>query len=174
MSVNPSSLGVSVLPPNPTIVSPDVALQVALTTTVSIQPTPPPQPYGKGYSFDFIQNEFIRHGQSPAEVYDTDNLQVWIEKALRTAKGTYPIYSEDYGVDDPDILIGYVTDPALIGDYESQTETALLQHDRIVAVENFVYQPVDDQLYVQFQVTLDTDPSSTLIVSMPGTTLAGQ
>lgn len=154
-------MGFTLLPPDPVIINPDLQLEAALVPPFDLQP-PTVQPYGRGWAFDFIQNEFIFHGGAVAEVYDTDNLQVWIEKALRTAKATYEIYGDDYGMTDPFAMIGQPVEPALIGDYEQQVTDALLVHDRIVAVEDFAYTPFDDQLYITFTVVLDGNPAETI------------
>jgi hypothetical protein len=171
MSFNtPDQLGFTLLPPDPGIISPDLALEAALAPVVDLQP-PPVAPLGRGWAFDFTINEFLLHGSAPAEVYDTDNLRMWIEKTLRTARYTYPIFSEDYGMADPFAMIGQPFSADLIGDYEEQVLQALLVHDRIVSVENFSYQQADDALYVQFSVVLDGNPVQTLalntVVSLP-------
>jgi hypothetical protein len=165
-AINPQSMGYTLIAPDPVIISPDLQLQAALTTTVDLQP-PIVEPYGMGWAFDFIHNEFLFQGgaMSPVVVYDTDNLQMWIEKTLHTAQQAHPIYDDDYGMEDPFGLIGFFLDPVAVGDYEQQVNNALLIHDRIVAVNNFQYAMQDTQLWIQFEVVLDDNPQQTLTIN---------
>lgn len=166
MSFTPDSMGFDLLPPDPGVISPDLALDAALVSVVDLD-LPTPLPFGKGWLFDFTTSQFVKHGQRPAEVLDVANLQVWMEKVLRTAKYAHPIYSDDYGMEDPFELVGQDASDELIAAYEEGVTNALLVHDRIVAVEDFSFtqQPFDDSLYVSFTVVLDAGsdaPQTTL------------
>ena len=86
------------------------ALDAALAPVVDLA-DPPVQPLGRGWALDFTINQFVKNGISPALVYDTDELNVWIEKAMRTARLAYPIYTDDYGMEDPFRLIGQPNEP---------------------------------------------------------------
>lgn len=162
---DPESLGYDLLPPDPGLVSPDLALEAALAPVVDLQP-PDVLPYGRGVAFDFTKGEFVMHGSSPAVVYDTDHLQVWIEKTLHTAKYAHPIYSDDYGMEDPFILVGKPLDAASVGDWEQQVVDALTVHDRILDATNFSYQQTGNLLNVSFEVTLDGSDQEVLPVAV--------
>jgi hypothetical protein len=163
-AIDPETLGYDLLPPDPSIISPDLALEAALAPVVDLQP-PEVLPYGKGWAFDFVANEFFMHGSSPAAAYDTDNLVVWIEKCLRTARFTYPIYSDDFGVSDPTLLIGGPLQPETVAQWEQDVVEALTTHDRILDVVNFVYRQADDVLNILFEVILDGSETEVLPIT---------
>lgn len=162
----PGDLGFDLLPPDPGLISPDLALEAALAPVVDLG-TPADAPLGKGWSFDFLTGQFIRHGSSPAEVYDLDNLRVWIEKTLRTARFAHPIYGDQYGIIEPYALIGQPYSSELIGAYQEAVVEALTAHDRIAAVDSFYFQhdPMDDALLASFQVTLDGESQDVIEVN---------
>lgn len=162
----PSDLGFDLLPPDPGLISPDLALEAALAPVVDLG-APDEQPLGKGWSFDFLTGQFVRHGSSPAEVYELDNLRVWIEKTLRTARNAHPIYGDQYGIVEPYELIGEAYSSELVGAYQEAVVEALMVHDRIAAVDSFYFQhdPMDDALFVSFQVMLDGQDEDVLEVN---------
>jgi hypothetical protein len=165
MSIGPSDLGYNLLPPDPGLISPDFALEAALAPVVTYG-TPDEVPLGKGWAFDFIANEFVLNGNAPAEVYGLDNLRMWIEKTMRTARYAHPIYTESYGVEEPFALIGQPPSGDLIATWQDAVVEALTAHDRIAAVNAFYYSqdPFSDALYVSFTVVLDADAEQTIQV----------
>jgi hypothetical protein len=155
---SPADLGFDLLPPDPGVLNPDLSLEASLAPVVQIG-QPDVQPIGRGWAFDFLTGQFVRNGAAPAGVSDIDQMRVWIEKTLRTARYAHPIYTAVYGVDDPDAQIGSPYDGALIAAWQQAIVDALMVHDRIAAVDGFAYAqaPYDDGLYVSFNVTLDSD-----------------
>jgi hypothetical protein len=162
VSIGPADFGYELLAPDPGIVSPDLALDAALAPSVDFAQDEP-QPLGQGWAFDFEANQFVKNGISPQQVFDVDNLRYWIEKALRTARYAYPIYSDSYGIVEPYAPIGFPVGPTTYGDYQQMVIDALTVHDRIAAVSDFSFSrlPSDDALYASFTVILD-DASGTL------------
>jgi hypothetical protein len=162
----PTDQGYTLLPADPGVMSPDLALEAALAPVIEIAP-PTPMPLGKGWAFDFENQAFIRAGSSPAEVFDTDNLRIWIEKTLRTARFAHPVYTDVYGIEDKDEMIGQPFDGTLAAQYQNAVVDALMVHDRIAAVDNFYFQndPMAEQVYVSFTVTLDQEADQTIQVS---------
>lgn len=159
-AIEPDSLDYELLPPDPGLINPDLALDAALAPVENIEDTAP-APLGRSWRFDFQAGQFIRNGTIPLVVYEMDTLIVWIEKTLRTARLAHPIYADDYGVDNPDALIGQV----LIGEedlsaYEESINTALTYHDRIISVEGFSFtqDPFDETLWASFTVMVDAAP----------------
>jgi len=176
VSFTPVELGYPLLPPDPGIINPDLALDAALAPVVDLA-DPPVQPLGRGWAFDFTINQFVKNGISPALVYDTDELNVWIEKAMRTARLAYPIYTDDYGMEDPFRLIGQPNEPELVSEYMDDVIATLLVHDRIASVTDFYFSqaPLTEQLYVTFTVTLDATPPQSMQVGafpVPGAGLS--
>jgi hypothetical protein len=154
--IGPGDLDFDLLPADPGLVSPDLALDAALAPVVDFA-TPAEQPLGKGWRFDFLTGQFVRRGGSPMEVYDVDNLAMWVEKTLRTARYAHAIYSSDYGMAEPYAPIGRPLDGATLASWQEEIQDSLLVHDRIVAVEDFRFNmaPLDDALNVSFTVVLD-------------------
>lgn len=160
---SPADLGFELMPPDPGMISPDLALEAALMPVVELD-EPAPPPLGRGWSFDFTSGHFYRQGLAPAKVYGIDQLRMWIEKALRTSRYAHTIYSDEYGMVEPLQLIGQPPDGNLIAAYEEGITEALLVHESIASVDGFDYQhdELDDLLYVSFTVTLEqqVEPSA--------------
>jgi hypothetical protein len=157
-AINPSDLGYDLLPPDPGLINPDLALDAALAPTVTVDPDAP-IPFGRSWRFDFTAGQFIYDGTAPQETYEMDTLIVWVEKTCRTALFAHPIYSDQYGVEITD-LIGMQVDDELLSGYQNAITQALLVHDRIVSVQDFSFNqdPFDEGLYASFTVVLDTAP----------------
>jgi hypothetical protein len=157
--IEPDSLGYDLIPPDPGLINPDLQLDAALAPVVDTDPDAP-IPFGKSWRFDFVAGQFVKDGTAPQETYELDSLIMWIEKTARTARYAHPIYSDQYGVEEPDALIGQQADDALLSAYEDGLTEALLVHDRIVAVEGFGFSqdPFDEVLYASFTVIVDGAP----------------
>lgn len=162
---SPDSLGFSLTPPLPGIINPDLALNAALAPVVP-DPDADPIPLGRGWAFDWLAGEFRANGLSPAQVYDVDQLAMWIEKTVKTAKMTHPIYGDEYGMDDPTSLIGQPYTAELVGEYIDMITDALTTHDRIVDVTNFMFNqdPATEIMYAGFTVVLDDSDIDTVTV----------
>ena len=172
---DPISTDFALLPPDPGLINPDLALDAALAPVEDFAPDAP-RPFGKGWDFDFLAGQFVRRGSAPQEAYDLDNLRVWCEKALRTAKYAHPIYSDTFGAEDPYSLIGQQQDDALLSGYQETISDALLTHDRIVGVEDFsfTHDPFEEEVYGNFTVILDaTTPFEPQTVEFEAVPLTG-
>lgn len=158
-TTEPSSLNYDLVPPDPGLINPDLQLDAALAPVVDTG-TDATIPFGKSWRFDFVAGQFVKDGTAPQATYELDSLIMWVEKTSRTARYAHPIYSDEYGVEDPDELIGQQVDEALLTAYEDGLTDALLVHDRIVAVEgfNFSQDPFDEVLYASFTVVVDAAP----------------
>lgn len=156
----PNSFDFDLIPADPGLINPDLALDAALAPVEDIE-TDAPKPFGRSWSFDFTTGQFVRQGSVPKPVYEVDSLIMWCEHTLRTARLAHPIYQDAYGVDQPFGLIGQanVADEEL-SVYQEDIEAALLLHDRIVAVENFEFaqDPFEEILEASFTVVLDAAP----------------
>jgi len=156
---DPTSLDFELIPPDPGLINPDLALDAVLAPVEDVE-TAAPRPFGRSWRFDFLTGQFVKDGTVPKVIYETDTLITWIEKTLRTARLAHPIYAEEYGVEEPDALIGEIPDDSNVQDHQEAITAALLYHDRIVAVESFdfVQDPFDESLYASFTVVLDAAP----------------
>jgi hypothetical protein len=160
MSVTePDSLGFDLLPPDPGLINPDLALDAALAP-VEDPEADAPQPFGRSWRFDFIAGQFVKDGRAPQITYDLDSLIMWVEKTVRTDRYAHAIYSDEYGVEGPFDVIGQQADDELLAAYQDAITEALMVHDRIVAVEDFSFSqdPFEEELYGSFTVIVDAAP----------------
>jgi hypothetical protein len=157
---DPASFDFDLIPPDPGLINPDLALQAALAPVEEVDTSPVPRPFGRSWRFDFEAKQFVKEGTVPKVVYELDSLIMWIEKAARTARMAHPIYNDAYGMEGPFDLIGGRPSQESLADWQEALETALLYHDRIVAVENFRFSqdPFEESLEVSFTVLVDAAP----------------
>lgn len=160
----PADLGYTLLPADPGVLTPDLALEAALAPIPDLEP-PGPAPIGRGWAFDCVAGEFVLHGATPQRIDGLDQIRMWIEKTLRTARFAHPIYTDVYGVVEPTELLGQPYDGEVLAAYQEAIVDALTVHDRIAAVDgfSFAHDPMDDALYVSFTVTLDAAAESQLL-----------
>jgi hypothetical protein len=152
----PASIGYQLIPPDPGIVNPDLALDAALAPVVPVDP-PGPRTFGRSWRFDFLEGQFVRDGTVPLVVYELDTLIMWVEHTLRTARLAHPIYQPAYGMDEPYSPIGHMAEPSILSRHQEMIEAALLFHDRIIHVENFSFSqdPFEEVLYASFTVLVN-------------------
>jgi hypothetical protein len=158
-TTEPDAANIDLIPPDPGLINPDLALDAALGPVEETDPDAP-QPFGRGWRFDFITEKFVMDGRAPQETYELDSLIVWVEKTLRTARFAHAIYSDGYGIENPFDVIGLQADDETFSAYEEAVTDALLVHDRITAVEGFTFSqdPFDEAVFASFTVVLDAAP----------------
>ena len=158
-TTEPDALNFDLIPPDPGLINPDLALDAALAPVEDTEPDAP-LPFGRSWRFDFIAGQFVKDGLAPKITYELDSLVVWVEKTLRTARYAHPIYSDEYGIEDPFSLVGQTIDDDLLGTWQDAATEALLVHDRITAVESFSFQqdPMDEAVFASFTIILDAAP----------------
>lgn len=151
------------LPADDPATDPANDLAAAEASVLSDPPLPeaedPPLPFGRSWVFDFERGRFVRQGQSPAETTGLGALAQWCQMAVRTARYAHAVFSDDFGVEDPDLVIGEVRVDELIGEFEQQVREALLVHERIADVTEFdaTYDPTTGTLSVTFTIVTDED-----------------
>jgi hypothetical protein len=160
-AIEPDSLDYELLPPDPGLINPDLALDAALAPVEEIE-NDSPAPFGRSWRFDFVAGQFVRDGTVPKVVYELDSLIMWVEKTLRTARLAHPIYSDEYGVEGAATFepVGRQLDEEILNEYQDALTEALLIHDRIVSVENYSFDqdPFEETLQVSFTVMVDAAP----------------
>lgn len=159
-TIEPDSLDYELLPPDPGLINPDLALDAALAPVEDIE-NDAPLAFGRSWLFDFETGQFVRDGTVPKVVFELDTLIMWMEKALRTARLVHPIYSDEYGVDkDRTAQIGQQVDDDMLNEYQDAVTEALLVHDRVVSVENFSFDqdPFEETVQASFTVMVDAAP----------------
>jgi hypothetical protein len=117
-------------------------------------------PLGRSFAFDPFERKFVvgdgAHG--PRETRGFDTLGFWIQKALATERGTSPIHSDDYGLQDVDGVIGTPAD--ILTSRASRVRDALTFHPRITDVRNYsaIHEDPDAQWVTEsFDVVLDDE-----------------
>lgn len=108
--------------------------------------------YGKELAFDFENNDFIYENGSPKVVEGIHALKVWIEKALRTVRFRWPVYTENFGSELEDIIGADIPRPVLESEAKRAITEALIYDDRIAAVQDFIFERGDDWLKITFTV----------------------
>ena len=119
-----------------------------------------PIPYGVTWSFDYVRERFVVAGDAPAEVRGLSALMEWCSLCVRVARGAHPIFTDDYGMEDPDDPLGEISAAEMISDYEERLREALTQHDRVTDVQDLEadYDPAEGIVYVRdFAVVTDED-----------------
>ena len=125
--------------------------------TVVVDDAAPP-PLGRTWVFDFGSEQFVRSRGVPLEVRGEQALVSWVDKCLRTARGSLPIHPPEYGLVEPDSIFGRPIDSLSAQDLEERFRDALTFHPRIADVTNLQLHTVDDMAFVEFIIV--TDPPS--------------
>lgn len=108
--------------------------------------------YGKELAFDFEKGDFIYEDGKPKVVEGIEALKVWIEKAIRTARYRFPIYSFQYGCELEDIIGLDLPRAVLESEVQRVIKEALIYDDRIEDVRDFIIERGGDWLKVTFTV----------------------
>lgn len=132
------------------------------TDLVVVQEDPPP--LGRSWAYDFVNAQFVMapgaHG--PLTIRGISTLEQWVEKCLRTARGAFPIYSDDFGIDLPRDFYGGVVSQFPDDLFEERVTDALTKHPRIVDVTDFAFDFDPDEEYVAATFTVQTGTGDTL------------
>lgn len=142
-SLPPSALdlGFELLPADEEEVSPEAAAEAAAASSLDDPtfelPDEPPEPFGRSWAFDWERGQFVRRGDSPAEVHELAALREWCLMAIYSERYGSAVFSDEFGMQSPDDLIGEAVVPEMLADWEQRLTEALLVHDRITSVENF-------------------------------------
>lgn len=162
--------GFELIPPDDEL-SADERLDAALSGFTPEADPDELRPFGRGWAFDFEKGEFVAHGSSPARVTGIAQLEMWIEKTLRTARGAHVIYPDDHGMESPWEAYGQVPTAGLLGRLADHIRVALTAHDRISSVEDFRFDrdPGSPLLMVSFRVIVDgEDEGESVTLDMNG------
>lgn len=122
--------------------------------------------YGRELAFDFSTGDFIMIDGAPKAVEGVTALKIWIEKAIRTARYRFPIYSFQYGCELEDIIGLDIPSPVLESEVQRVIREALIYDNRIKDVINFIFERGCDWLKVEFTVITFDDNSFSLGVSV--------
>lgn len=169
----PEDLTIGIIPSDNPVFTPEENLRLAaseaVNNTLVINPLPPTEQVvtGRGWAFDFSTGSFRRQGASPARVSGDDQIKAWIEKTIYTARFTHPVYSDQYGTEGLNDLIGR-NDPATKPLISSAIRDALLVHDQISEVGDFRFDESGEALFVEFSVTLTNSATLSVPFALTG------
>lgn len=148
--------GLELLPADDEGLAPDADLQAAADSALENVPQvavpDAVEPLGRSWMWDRDLGRFRRDGLAPKEVRGRDALAQWADAALHTARFAHPIFDANFGMEEPDDIIGQAADVIeRTSDWGERLKEALMLHDRVVSVENFtaVYDQSNGILYVQ-------------------------
>lgn len=127
----------------------------------------PPEPLGMTWLFDFDAGRFVRRGGAPVEVYELNAIHIWAHAALRTARRAYSVFTDEFGMDEPQALVGLLAPAELLAEYEARIRAALIVHDRIATVTEFAATFVDDSVYITFTIFTDSGNSLPITLEVP-------
>lgn len=126
---------------------------------------PAPIPFGKTWQFDFERGQFTHTGSSPTVVTGFSALEEWCQMAIHSARYAHEVFSDVFGMDEPDDLIGNFAIGEALADWQAALVDALMVHDRITSVENFdmVWDPSTGILTINsFDIVTDEDARVTV------------
>ena len=117
-------------------------------------------PFGSSWQFDFETGLFVREGSGAQRAYGEAAIAMWCMMALSSTRFAHDVFSEAFGTESTDDLLGQAMTGEIASEYEARMRDALLVHDRIVAVEDFMveFDPASDTLEISnFTVVTDEE-----------------
>lgn len=112
------------------------------------------QPFGRSWLFDFDTG---RMASSPQPVQGLDALVMWCQLALRTMRMAHPIFGDEYGMTEPDRLLGWIDDAERRALYVADARATLLGHDRVTDVRDFQFSISSDERVMYMSCTVEVD-----------------
>lgn len=109
----------------------------------------------KEYAWDFDKNDFKLKDGKFQIVEGIEALKIWIWKALKTSRATYPIYSNTYG-QEIEKLVGKGLSKSLIeSEAKRLTLECLKENEHILNIKNFKVSKEKDLLNISFTAVTD-------------------
>ena len=109
----------------------------------------------KEYAWDFEKNDFKLKDGKFQIVEGIEALKIWIWKALKTSKFTYPIYSDAYG-QELEKMVGKGLSKSLAeSEAKRLTLECLKENEHILSIKNFKINKVKDILNITFTAITD-------------------
>ena len=118
--------------------------------------------FKKTYSFDFINNKFLRGSDGRVKKLSIIESYIqWCKKALLTLRYKYAIYDYDYGVDEIDMV--NLDNESIELEITRTVEECLKAHPLTKSVQNFEFSWLDDVVMYNFELTYNLGNSTTLL-----------
>lgn len=107
------------------------------------------------YTWDFEKNDFQLKDGKFQVVEGIEALKIWIWKAIKTSRYTYPIYSDNYG-QELDKLIGEGLSKSLAeSEAKRLTLECLKDNEHILSIRSFSVDKSNDVLSITFTAITD-------------------
>jgi hypothetical protein len=119
--------------------------------------------YGSEINFDFENEAFVLKDGEPEILTGIDALNVWIQKAIETARYRWPIYSWNYGSEIEELMGKSLGNPLTQSEIKRFITETLIYDDRITEVKDFEFSQEGSEVTVSFAVTTFADDSLEVI-----------
>lgn len=119
-----------------------------------------PVPIGYTWLFDYEAGRHVMRGQAPVRATGIDNIKTWALGVTRTARWAHGVFSDAFGMEEPDAMVGLANPRPALRAYEDALRRALLVHDRITDLVDFEadWDPASGIVTISnFTVTLDDE-----------------
>lgn len=147
-------------------ISPDDALAAAAVDAQESDDaaftSSPPRPMGRSWALDWKSGQFVRQGAAPAATHHLDTLKQWVLATMHTARFAHVIFSDNYGWEGRDVMLGQVPSAGAFAEAQSTLISALMVHDRITAVDEFSFAMDDSGEYAVIRFSIHVDDEETL------------
>lgn len=120
-------------------------------------PEDPVDPPGRSWFFDFSEFRMVRRGRRPVETHGIETLKQRCLMALHSARFAHDVFTDQFGMEQPNDLIGEVAIEEDIADWQARAVDALLALRGVSAVDELTGRFDRDQaaLLVSFRLTSD-------------------
>lgn len=134
-----------------------------LSTT---DPLDPPIPFGRTPAFDFTTGRFVRIGDGATPwVSGRDALRQWFAAMLATGRGACPIFSDEFGIEDPDDYLGTVDPEPELATLEDRLREGAQFHDRVEDIDDFEVEADSSTGVITLKdLTIITDEQEAVVV----------
>ena len=158
MASDADELGFELIPADDEGSAPDADLEAAAQSALADPEAPVPldddqtEPYGYSWAFDWTAGRYMRRGSSPAVVTGTDALAERCMMALNAARYAHPVFSDEFGVEDPQHGLGLAGQAAVeaADDWKIKVRDALMVFDDVTDVQvTPVYDPVQGAIFLR-------------------------
>ena len=128
-------------------------------------------PFGLTWAFDPDTGQVATYGTMAVEVSGPDSVKIWALVALNSKRFAHEIFSDDFGMEVPDRLIGFQYEAERNADYIRDVRETLLVHDRIADVRDFTFRYNDDEEHVEMDAEIILDDEDATTISLEAVTL---
>ena len=119
--------------------------------------------YGSELHYDFENECFVLKDGEPEILTGIDALKIWIQKAIRTARYRWAIYSWSFGSEIEELIGKSFGNPLTQSEIKRFIKEALIYDERITDVKGFEFSQEGSELTVIFEVTTFAEDSLEVI-----------